>query len=192
MPASIVAVLGLLVSLLAVEGTVAEERQAFDRKSRTRGLVGGWAHSWRPFVIFGETESDIGLVAFHPRMGWFVTDRLELYGEGTLLVYHKPEIAIAAGLGGIAGRYHFKKSGRVIPYGLLGAGLVWTSLDVPEIDRIFNFQVFGGAGVRLLRDRGPGVIIELRTHHISNANTVLPNLGIDVATVLVGIEWILR
>ena len=125
-------------------------------------------------------------------MGWFATDRLELYGEGTLFVYHKPALAITGGLGGIAGRYHFTNLGRWIPYATMGAGLLWTSLDVPEIDRVFNFQVFFGAGLRLLRARNPSLIFELRSHHISNANRAGENLGINAAEVLVGVEWILR
>ena len=35
--------------LLPAAGVAQEVR--FDRDSRTRGLVGGWAHSWRP--LFG-------------------------------------------------------------------------------------------------------------------------------------------
>lgn len=74
-------------------------------------------------------------------MGWFVTDRLELYGQGTLFVYDRPHTAVAAGLGGIAGRYYLKTSGGWIPYVHAGAGLLWTTLEVPEIDRIFNVPV---------------------------------------------------
>jgi hypothetical protein len=74
----------------------------------------------------------------------------------------------------------------------MGAGLLWTSLDLPEIDRIFNFQTFLGAGLRLVSDRSRGLIVELRTHHISNANTAGDNLGIDAATLLFGVEWMLN
>ena len=56
-----------------------------------------------------------------------------------------------------------------VPYGTLGAGLLWTSLDVTEIDRVFNFQIFYGAGLRQVKRRGPGLMIELRNHYISNA-----------------------
>ena len=77
----------------------------FDSASRTRGLAWGWGHWWSPF--FGKSRSDIGFVAFHPQMGWFLTDRIELYGEATLFVYHQPAGDISAGLGGLAGRWHF-------------------------------------------------------------------------------------
>ena len=170
----------------------AQEEPPFDRYSRTRGLVGGWSHSWRPVFVWGETSTDIAFVAFHPRMGWFVSNRLELFGEATVLVYYQPKADITLGLAGLAGRYHLRRRGRVIPYATLGGGLAWTSLDVPEINRVYNFQVFFGGGIRLLRARNPGIVIELRNHHISNAGTAPPNFGIDAAQILIGVEWILR
>jgi hypothetical protein len=158
--------------------------------SRTRGLVGGWGHSWRP--IFGQTRSEISFVGFTPRMGWFVAERLEIYGEGTLFVYDRPHAAIAAGPQ-LAGRYYLKTHGGWIPYVHGGAGLLWTSLDVPEIDRIFNFQLVMGVGWRQNRPSGPCWVFEFRNHHISNAGTGNgKNLGVNAATVLTGIEWVLR
>jgi hypothetical protein len=181
------------VWFLAAGSTAAqEEAKPFDQNSRTRGLAAGWAHSWRPLALIGETESDVALVVFNPRIGWFVSDRLELNGEGTLFLYHEPDAAITAGVVALGGRYHFRTSGKVIPYLALGTGFLWTSLNVPEINRIFNLQVHGGAGVRFLREKGPGLSVELRFHHLSNANTVRPNRGLDVTGVLVGLEWILR
>ena len=176
--------------ILSLSASVRAEDAPLSEGNRTRGLVGGWGHSWRP--IFGQTHSEITFVAFSPRMGWFVTDRLELYGEGTLLVYDRPHAAVAAGLGGFAGRYYLKTSGGWIPYVHAGAGLLWTSLEVPEIDRIFNFQLFVGVGWRQTRARGPCWVFEFRNHHISNAGTAGKNLGINAATVFTGVEWVLR
>lgn len=176
--------------LLGLAAPVLAEDVPFEKGSRTRGLAGGWGHSWRP--IFGKTRSDISFVAFHPRMGWFVTDRLELYGEGTLFLYDQPETAVTAGLGGLSGRYYLRTTGRWIPYIHAGSGLLWTSLDVPEIDRVFNFQLFIGVGWRQTRARGPRLIVEFRNHHISNAGTAGTNLGINAATILSGVEWVLR
>lgn len=174
----------------ALTGTVRADDQAYHAGNRTRGLVGGWAHSWRP--IFGQTRSEIAFGAFHPRMGWFITDWGELYGEATLFVYHLPEPAVAAGAGALAGRYYLKNSGGWIPYFLGGGGLLWTSLDVPEIDRTFNFQLFFGVGWRQNRPKGPCLVFEFRNHHISNAGTAGKNMGINAATVLTGVEWVLR
>lgn len=179
----------VLVSICLVGRLAASP--GFDRHSRSKGLLWGWGHSWGPgWPGWGKTESDLAFVAFHPQMGWFVLDRLELYGEATLLVYHQPEPGISAGLTAFCGRYHFWNHRSWAPYATLGAGLVWTSLDVPEIDRVFNFQVVWGGGVRILRRRGPGWIVEFRNHHISNAGTASRNLGLNAATILAGIEWL--
>lgn len=181
--------LGTAAALCLSTAGYAQERP-FSTGSRTRGLIGGWGHSWRP--LFGKTRSRIMFAAFHPRMGWFVADRLELYGEATLFLYHEPEAAVAAGLGGLAGRYYLKTEGAWIPYIHGGAGLLWTSLDVPELDRIFNFQLFIGVGWRQTRARGPRLVVEFRNHHISNAGTAGRNLGINAVTLLTGVEWVLR
>ena len=170
---------------------VKEERTPrFDSASRTRGLNFGWGHSWSPF--FGKTRSDLGFVAFHPQMGWFLTDHLELYGEATLFVYHQPLGDVSAGLGGLAGRWHFWNDRAITPYIVAGVGLLWTSLDVREIDRQINGQHFGGIGIRWVPLRGPGLTIELRNHHISNAGTAGENLGVNAGTIVAGVQWILR
>ena len=182
-------VLGAMIAL-SLSAPVRADEPAFRKGNRTRGLIGGWGHSWRP--AFGKTRSQISFLAFAPRMGWFVTDRFELYGEGTLFLYNQPEAAVAAGLNGLAARYYLKTSGRWIPYVHGGAGLLWTSLDVPEIDRIFNFQLFVGIGWRQTRASGPRLLVEFRNHHISNAGTAGRTLGINAATVLSGVEWVLR
>lgn len=160
---------------------------------RTRGLVAGWGLGW-PYGVpgWGKTRSHISFVAFHPRMGWFVSDRLEVYGEATLLVYQRPTAAVSAGLGGLAGRLYWGTFRTWMPYATLGAGLLWTSLDVPEVDRIFNFQIFYGVGLRQVRHTGPGLIVEVRNHHISNAGTRGENLGVNALTLLAGVEWTLR
>lgn len=179
-----------VVLTLSTGAPVRAEDESLAKGNRTLGLMGGWGHSWRP--VFGKTRTPIAFLAFHPRMGWLVVDRAELYGEATLFAYHGPEAAIAAGLGGLAGRYYLRTTGRWIPYVQGGAGLLWTSLDVREIDRVFNFQLFFGIGWRQNRPNGPRWVIELRNHHISNAGTAGENLGINAATILTGVEWIVR
>ena len=48
------------------------------------------------------------------------------------------------------------------------------------------------AGIRLVPPRGPGLMIEFRNHHISNAGTAGTNLGINAATLMAGVQWVLR
>jgi len=176
-----------LLGPLAAAG-LAEER--FGAGSRTQGLAFGWGHSWKP--LGGRAESDLAFGAFHPQMGWFLNDKFELYGEGTLFVYHDPSNEITGGVLGLAGRYHFWNDRSWTPYISGGGGLAWTSLTVPEIDRVFNFQLVLGAGVRITPEKGPGWIFEFRNHHISNAGTAGENIGVNAAAFVFGPQWVLR
>jgi hypothetical protein len=53
-------------------------------------------------------------------------------------------------------------------------------------------QHFGGLGLRWAPLRGPGLTIELRNHHISNAGTAGENLGVNAGTEVAGVQWIFR
>ena len=187
-----IAVLVLLLVALA-PAMVAGQESRLAAGNWTRGLVAGWGHAWKHGIPgYGKTESDASFAAFHPQLGRFVTDHLELYGEGTLLLYRRPAPAVGGGLAGLGGRYHVWRDRSWTPYLVGIAGLLWTSLDLPEIDRVFNFQLVYGLGVRQVTRRGPGLIVEIRNHHISNAGTAGENLGLNAATVIAGVQWVLR
>jgi hypothetical protein len=163
------------------------------RGYRTRALAGGWGHSWlHGWPGHEKAISDIQYVAFYPQIGWFVTNWLELYGEGTAHAYFRPHAAILGGAIGIGGRHYFLRDRQWTPYYTLSGGIAWTSLDVPEVDRIFNFQVVWGVGIKRITRRGPGLMLEFRNHHISNAGTRGENLGVNAAMVVAGAHWVLR
>ena len=184
-------VAAVVVLVLAALGSpISAQQSRLASGNWTRGLAGGWGHSWTPG--YGKTTSDVQFVAFHPQLGRFVTDHLELYGEGTLFLYHQPSVAIGGGLAGIGGRYHLWNDRRWTPYVVGIAGLIWTALDIPELDRVFNFQLIHGLGLRVVPPRGPGWIVEFRNHHISNAGTAGENLGVNAATIVTGVQWVLR
>ena len=182
-----------IILLTITSDTAAAQAPRLAAGNWTRGLAAGWGHTWRHGLPgYGKTASNARFVAFHPQLGRFVTNHLEIYGEGTLLLYDRPARAVAAGLAGLGGRYHLWRDRAWTPYVLGIAGLLWTSLDVPEIDRRFNFQLVYGVGIRMVPPRGPGLILELRNHHISNAGTAGENLGLNAATVVAGVQWVLR
>jgi hypothetical protein len=163
------------------------------RGYRTRTLAGGWGHSWlHGWPGYGKAVSDIQYVGFYPQMGWFVSDWLELYGEATSHLYFRPHTAVLGGIVGIAGRHYFFRNRRWTPYYTVGGGMAWTSLDVPEVDRLWNFQVVWGAGVKRITRRGPALMLEFRNHHISNAGTRGENLGVNAAMLVAGVHWVLR
>ncbi len=181
----------LLCSLATVPQSAAAQEQPLAAGYWTRGLIGGGGPSWsRGVPGYGKTETDIAFVVFHPQLGRFLTDHLEMYGEGTLLVCTRPDIAVSGGVAALGGRYHFWGDRRCTPYVSGAAGLIWTSLTdaVPAIDRAFNFQILYGIGVRMVPPRGPGLMVEFRNHHISNAGTAGENLGINAATLIAGVQ----
>ena len=184
-------VTAVVVLVLAALGSpISAQQSRLVSDNWTRGLAGGWGHSWTPG--YGKTTSDVQFVAFHPQLGRFVTDHLELYGEGTLFLYHQPSVAIGGGLAGIGGRYYLWNDRRWTPYVVGIAGLIWTGLDIPELDRVFNCQLIHGLGLRMVPPRGPGWIVEFRNHHISNVGTAGENLGVNAATIVTGVQWVLR
>ncbi len=184
-----------IAAMLCFASVVASAQDAtrLARGNRTRALTGGWGHSWlHGWPGYGKARTDIQFVAFHPQLGWFLTSQLELYGEGTLHAYLQPRGDVFGGVMGIGGRYHFSNDRAWTPYVLLSGGLGWTSLDVVEIDRVFNFQVAWGVGLRQVTRRGPGWMLEFRNHHISNAGTRGENLGVNAAMFVAGVHWVLR
>jgi hypothetical protein len=185
--------------VLLTSGTRAQETNSstdaapLARGHRTRTLAGGWGHSWlHGWPGYGKAVSDIGYLAFYPQMGWFVADWLELYGEGTAHVYYRPHAAVLGGVVGIGGRHYFLRDRAWTPYYTLAGGMAWTSLDVEELDRIWNFQVVWGVGIKRITRRGPGLMLEFRNHHISNAGTRGENLGVNAAMAVAGVHWVLR
>ena len=118
-----------------------------------RRLGHSWLHGWPGYA---QAVSDIQYFGFYPQMGWFVTNWLELYGEGTAHVYYRPHAAILGGVVGIGGRHYFLRDRQWTPYYTLAGGMAWTSLEVPEVDRIWNFQVVWGAGIKRITRRGRG------------------------------------
>lgn len=182
------------LAVLAIPASAsAQSTPAVERGVRVRSLAAGWGTAWEHGIPgWGKTTSDVQFVAFHPGLGWVVIDRLEVFGEAALFAYYRPESTIAAGPIAIGGRYHFRDRGRVLPFVSGGAGLIVTTLDIHELDRTINGQLFYGGGLRWLRQRGPHWRIEIRNHHISNAGTAGENLGLNAFMVVVGAEWLLR
>ena len=84
---------GLTLLIALAPGAVAAQDARLASGNWTRGLAGGWGHSWRDSAP-GHDET-VQFVAFHPQLGRFLTDHLEFYGEGTLLLYTQPSVAVA-------------------------------------------------------------------------------------------------
>ncbi len=85
------------------------------------------------------------------------------------------------------GARFFFGGARAQPYASLGAGFGWTDLTgLDEIDRRFNYLLQGSVGMRSRLPDGSAWTLEARMSHISNAGTVLPNLGLNTLVFLGG------
>ena len=97
--------LAVLLPLLLVPKATAQqvdpttEPAPLARGYGTRTLAGGWGHSWlHGWPGYDRTVSDSQYFGFYPQMGWFVTNWLELHGEGTAHVTIAPMPQFSAGL----------------------------------------------------------------------------------------------
>src|SRR5262245_23396460 len=95
----------VIVTLIVIASlqpaAVRSQDRSFEAGDRTRGLLGGVGVGYKP--PWAPTESDVAFAALHPRLGWFVHDRIELFGEATLFVYSEPKPEVSAGAGVLAG-----------------------------------------------------------------------------------------
>jgi hypothetical protein len=130
-------------------------------------------------------NSDEHLFLFEPGVAFRLGPRLEYLVEAHFAKYFTPD-GYMIGVVPLGGRFYFLR-GSVLPYLSLGAGIGWTNLTtLEEINRRFNFLLEGAIGVRGRVSDTQAWTFEWRWSHISNANTVLPNLGLNCSVFLVG------
>jgi len=131
----------------------------------------------------GRSDEDMVLVV--PSMGFSLGSHFQYVLEGHFAGFFNPG-GYMLGLLPLGVRYSIGE-GRTVPYVSIGAGFGWTDLiQLEEIDRRFNFLLQGSLGVRQALSNGQAVTFEARFSHISNAGTVLPNLGLNCVVFLVG------
>jgi hypothetical protein len=118
---------------------------------------------------------------------WYHGDVLGLI-EGQLLVNFAPQTGVGGGVVGIL-RYQALRGRRLRPYGEIGLGLGGLGFGLESQDDGFTFLLHGGVGLRYALSNGRALTCALRWHHISNAQTHLPNNGIDDIMILLGVEF---
>ena len=120
-----------------------------------------------------------------PAVAFPLSARLEWTVEGHFAGYFRPNGYMLGWMP--LGARLFIGGGRTQPYVSLGAGFGWTDLtELDEIDRRFNYLLQASVGVRGRLPDGSAWTLEARMDHISNAGTVLPNLGLNTVVFLAG------
>jgi opacity protein-like surface antigen len=130
---------------------------------------------------------ELALYAY-PGVSLRLSPRLEYLIEGHFAHFVSPG-GYVVGLVPLAARLYVGR-GRILPYGMLGAGAGWTDLvGLREIDQRFNFLLQGGFGVRSRISDARAWTAEVRWTHVSNAGMGSPNLGLNMLVFLGGFRF---
>jgi hypothetical protein len=88
-------------------------------------------------------------------------------------------------------KYTFVALDRIRPYVEFAGGPFWTDLGgrIPEESTQFNFVVTGGVGVSWFITPQTSFNAGYRFHHISNAGTHYPNLGLNASLPFGGFSF---
>lgn len=145
---------------------------------------------------------DIQYVFLAPRWGIGITDPLgeesawyrgnfELLAEGQFLFETEPKSGFAGGFA-ILFRYNFLPHGKFIPFVEAGAGTLGLDFDVAGQRDGFNFLPQAGLGFHYFVSERTALSAEWRWFHISNADTRMPNDGIDSSMFIIGASFFLK
>ena len=164
--------------ILGAQETPSPDAAAQDSQGRLRwSLAAGYGFTIK--LSRGRAEEQLLLVT--PAVAYAFSRQFELFVEGHLSGFFTPD-GYMLGIVPIGARYSFS-AGATQPYLALGAGFGWTNLEeLDELDRRFNYILQACLGVRW---KGAWSI-EARISHLSNAGTVLPNLGLNAIVFLGG------
>jgi lipid A 3-O-deacylase len=88
-------------------------------------------------------------------------------------------------------KYTFVALGRLRPYAEFTGGPFWTDLggNIDEQANEFNFVLTGGVGVSWFLTPQLAANAGYRFHHISNAGTAFPNLGLNASLPFGGFSF---
>ena len=88
-------------------------------------------------------------------------------------------------------KYSFAALDRVRPYAEFAGGPFWTDLagKIPEESSRFNFVLTAGFGISYFLTNQVALNIGYRFHHISNAGTRYPNLGLNASLPFGGFSF---
>lgn len=88
-------------------------------------------------------------------------------------------------------KYTFVALGRLRPYLEFTGGPFWTDLGgrIREQANEFNFVLSGGVGMSWFLTRQLAINAGYRFHHISNAGTAFPNLGLNASLPFGGFSF---
>jgi hypothetical protein len=146
---------------------------------------------WRIHGAYGGSVQDhddtFGLVGVG--FSHFIADGISLDLEFNGMFFHQ-EIEDASGLNAsLLFRWHFIRKRDWSMYLDGGAGVLWSTNDVPAQGSSFNFTPQAGLGFTFDMGADVRLILGGRWHHISNANLYSDNPGRDSFMGYVGVSF---
>jgi opacity protein-like surface antigen len=182
----------------ASSGTDTEDRENDAQHRVGLGLAVGYGHGLASRerqrgrdvadVRFLAINSHVRMVLGRPGNGdkWY-HGSLDGILEGSVLVNFEPHTGHAGGVLA-ALRYRMLPGRRIRPYIEGGIGLGRLAFGLASQDDGFSFFLNAGAGARWQLNEALSLTGSVRWHHISNAQTHLPNNSIDDVLFLIGVE----
>ena len=121
--------------------------------------------------------------------GWF-RGQISLGSEMVYLEFREPIVTHGVGFTPRI-KYTFVALGRIRPYAEFAGGPFWTDLGgrIPEQGSEFNFVLTGGMGVSWFLTPQLAANVGYRFHHISDAGTKYPNLGLNASLPFGGFSF---
>lgn len=121
--------------------------------------------------------------------GWY-RGQVSLGAEMVYLEFREPLLTHGIGFTPRI-KYTFVALGRLRPYAEFTGGPFWTDLGgrIREQANEFNFILSGGIGVSWFITPQLAVNAGYRFHHISNAGTTFPNLGLNASLPFAGFSF---
>lgn len=154
-----------------VEIAAVDVRPDFGAQGTVRFQVGGSASS---------NFNDVSLLQARTSVSWFIVDGVSVDFEADFGAVIQPDTQ--DGVGGGASfmfRWHMLRKDTWSLYGELGAGMFWSSVDVPEGGGQVKFQPQVGLGVSFEVAEDVRMMLGARWTHLSNARTTSTNPGFD-------------
>ena len=195
-----------VVSLLLVLGcitTITRAADDFNLNHFGQGkiyatLQGGWGKAFS-LGIAGDGDGrhseysailpqlNIGLTDVLGENSWY-RGNLDVVFEGEFLIAYEPQRGYTAGLGLLL-RYNFLFSEQWVPYLEIGGGVGTLDFDLRDQADGLIFYPQAGLGMHYFLTDNFSADLGWRFHHMSNANTKMPNNSINASLLLLGFSW---
>ncbi|MCK5888401.1 MAG: acyloxyacyl hydrolase [Methylococcales bacterium] len=162
------------------------------------GLQTGWGKAFSLGIAGNGDGRHVEYAAILPQFSVGLTDvvadsswlkgNLDAIFEGEFLIGYEPNSGYSAGLGLLL-RYNFLSFDQWAPYVELGGGFGVLEFDLRDQADGLIFYPQAGLGVHYFATDELSLDLGWRFHHMSNADSEMPNNSINASLLQVGFSW---